>query len=151
MRTSLFMRGIAISLLIGSLTIPTLSVAQAPSNDCSSGSGIYACDFSGDRGSVQPGFLGLDLSSPQQFFSASIGDAFFSGPCTCGLQGIVKNNGKPLKDDKAFVCSGLDDPLALAGKVTGNPNNPDRRRVKGELQVLNGNATPISYRFDCQK
>ena len=175
MRTSLFIRRTTMILSFALLFTPPTSKAQVAANDCSAGSGYYACEFKDDAGSVSRGFLGLNQTSSLGSFSALVGNRTLEGLCACGLQGSVDGKDLP-KKNKDVLCSGQEDrgpiivppggnstiipkpfpiggfsSVALAGKISGNPTAT--LKFRGQLQtfnsVFNSTVNTKGYLFDC--
>jgi hypothetical protein len=147
MRTSLCTWGAALVFSLSSFLTPFAANAK----DCSIGDGDYTCTFKDEAGNVSSGGLSLgDLNTPSGFFAISTNATLSdSGPCNCQVQGSIKDNGKPLKDNTSIICAGLGSPSALVGKISGNPNKPETLKVKGQVHDLNFNSS-VGYLFSCE-
>jgi hypothetical protein len=118
------------------------SNAQLGGQTCTTGNGLYSCDFKDATGAgnfqadvtLSPGQLILSPDSDKPFPEATL-------TCVCGLASSVKK-----KQTSAVICKDPGDDLALTGVVSGNPSNPSTFRFVGLL--LNFNLSK-GYLFDC--
>jgi hypothetical protein len=144
MRTSPFIRRMIMALSLALLFCPDALNAQSGGQACTTGNGLYSCDFKDAAGSdifqadvtLNSGQLILSPDSDIPFPEATL-------TCVCGLEGSVKK-----KQTSAVICKDPGDDLALTGVISGNPSKPETYRFVGLL--LNFNLSK-GYLFDCDR